>query len=199
MYFFFLVENKNQCTWIYNYLFHRTNHAKNTFTRWNERTWHTHKPNCFGQKNYWHTERIRICILFRIRLQHFFIYLDKSLSLLQFSATPLPQFFFFFLPFSATPLPQNICSPFMGCHNSFFFPSIFSPNLLLFSNFSNLVATNFFPLIYGNFIAKITIKFPPLQFQQLGCHNFFFPPIFSNLVATIPFFLFPHSPTILAT
>ena len=81
----------------------------------------------------------------------------------------------------------------------FFFPSIFSPNVLLFSNFSNLVATNFFPLIYGNFIAKITIKFPPLQFQQLGCHNFFFPPIFSNLVATIPFFLFPHSPTILAT
>ena len=65
--------------------------------------------------------------------------------------------------------------------------------------FGNSIATNFFPLIYGNFIAKITIKFPPLQFQQLGCHNFFFPPIFSNLVATIPFFLFPHSPTILAT
>ena len=86
----------------------------------------------------------------------------------------------------------------MGCHNSFFFfPPIFSPNLLFFSNFGNLVATIFSPLIYGNFIAKITIKFPPLQFRQLGCHNSIFSLSslsynFSNLVAMIGFFSFEH-------
>ena len=134
-FFFLVVENKIQCTWIYNYLFHRTNHAKNTFTRWNERTWHTHKPNCFGQKNYWYTERIRICILFRIRLQHFFIYLDNSLSLLQFSATPLPQFFFFFPPIFGNSIATKHLFSFYGLPQFFFFSFNFQPKSPSFLQF----------------------------------------------------------------
>ena len=150
-FFFFFVENKNQCTWIYNYFFHRANHAKNTFTRWNERTWHTHKPNCFGQKNYWHTERIRICILFRIRLQHFF-YLSRQFSL-SLSLSPIFGNSIATIPF-------------------FFFPPIFGNSIAtkhLFSFLCTATILFFFP---SNFQPKSSSF---LQFWQLGCHNFFSP------------------------
>ena len=123
------------------------------------RTSYTHKPNCFGQKNYCHTKRIRICVLFRIRIQNNIFYPDNSLSL-QFSATPLTQFFS--PSILATTLPQ------INCYYFFF------------SHFGNSIATNqlpqfFFSSFSATSLPKLLLNFSP-SFRQLGYHNslFFF-------------------------
>ena len=81
--------------------------------------------------------------------QFFFSFLSGNKTLPQINC-----YNFFSLQFSATPLPKSLLN---FCHNSFFF---------LFS---------FFPPISGNLVATILIfsLLTPLQFQQLGCHNWF--------------------------
>ena len=126
-----------------------------------------------------------------------------SLSLLQFLATPLPQFFFYSLPFRQQHCHKSIGTFFFllfrqfHCHN--FFSSNFQPKSS-FLHFRNLAATKKkkFPLIFGNFIATNQLPhFPPSnplpklllnsspRFRQLGFHN--------------SYFLSPYSPTISTT
>ena len=93
----------------------------------------------------------------------------------------------FFLQFLATLLPKFILI--------FFF-------LILPYNFANLVAIIY--IFFSSFWQqKIPINFfflnSPLQFWQLGCHKFFFPPIFDNLVTTIPFFSLYNFSNLVAT
>ena len=173
-------------------MFHRANHAKNTLTIRNKRTSHTHKPNCFGQKNYWHTKRIRIWVLFRIRIQNKNPQINCHFFFPSISATTLPQincYYFYSSPFSNSiainQLPQ------------YFFPSSFGLNVLFFPSFSATslpkLLLNFFPSfrqlgwhnslfflffflhIFSNLVVTILIfsLLTPLQFQQLGCHNWF--------------------------
>ena len=197
-------------------MFHRANHAKNTFTIRNERTWHTHKPNCFDQKNYWHTERIKICVLFRIRIQNIF-FIQTILSL-QFLATLLPQFFFF--PFRQQHCHKSIATFFFSFYfgNSIatnqlpqffvFFPPIFSLNLL-FSKLScikipppsSFLATSlpklllFLPKILATWLTQFFFFFLPFSATLLSQFLFFLstlPYNFGNLVATISF-PFEHS------
>ena len=105
------------------------------------------------KKTDWHTQRIRICVLFRIRI----CVLSLSLSL-QFSATPLTQFFS--PSILATTLPQ------INCYYFFF------------SHFGNSIVTNQLPqFFFSSFsttsLPKLLLNFS-LSFRQLGYHNSFF-------------------------
>ena len=83
---------------------------------YHKRTWHTDKPNCFGQKN---TKRIRICVLFLYLSPLFWqCHCHKPITTI-------------FPPISAMALPQTNCNNFFSllfrqchCHKSitqFFF------------------------------------------------------------------------------
>ena len=111
-------------------------------------------------------EKIRICVLFRIRIK--IIFLSKqfslSLSLLQFSATPLPQFFF--PSISANPLPLFFKKKFLPRILATWLPKFFFPPI-----FSNLVATiHIFSLLllynFGNLVVTIHIPFRALHLAQ---------------------------------
>ena len=163
-------------------------------------------------------ERIRIGVLFRIRIQNIF-FIQTILSLIfgnsigtilffffpSIPATTLPKIncHFFFLPFQ--PLPQINCHIFF----SFYFSNNIAINqLLLFFflpfqqfhchksiptiffpfNFRPKSSFFFFPSFLTTSLPELILNFSP-SFQQLGCHNsHFFSPIFGNLVATILIF-----------
>ena len=134
-------------------------------------------------------ERIKICVLFRIRIQNMCtlslplpnfqqFHCHKSITTILFFPPPifgnniatnqlLP---FFFSLISAILLPQ------INCHN--FFSFHFRANLLFF-----------FPSFSETSLPKLLLNFSP-RFWQLGCHSslFFFLLIFGNLVATILIF-----------
>ena len=98
---------------------------------------------------------------------------------------------------------KSIATIFFSSHFSNFIVTIFFP-----FHFGNFIATNQLPqFFFYNFRPKLLLNLSPHfrqlyclklllnfspTFRQFGCHNspfFFFPPIFSNLVATIGFLL----------
>ena len=147
-------------------------------------------------------------------------FIQTTLSLLQFLANQLQQFFFpfyfgnaiatnplpqFFFPsISTMPLPQMHCHKkkknfllFWQCHCHKSIVTIFFPFISAMS-FHKSITTNFFPFISSMSLPQINHKFflkkkflPKISATWLP--QFFFSPIFDNLVATIHIFSLLHS------
>ena len=120
-------------------------------------------------------ERIRICVLFRIRIQNIF-FIQTILSLI-FGSSIGTILFFFFPSIPATTLPQ------INCH--FFF--------LPFRPLPQINCHIFFSFYFSNNIAiNQLLLFFFLPFQQFHCHKsiatIFFP---SNFRPKSSFFFFP--------